>query len=52
MRPVWRDWRFVACECKAAGAPSRTVEGAWANWDTRSAPEEGPEQPDLFGGSL
>lgn len=52
VRPVWGDWLFIACSCKAAGAPARTVGGAWANWDRRSEPVEELEQLELFGGEL
>lgn len=39
IKPVWKTWWFVACECKAAGSPGRTLEDAWANWNHRA---EGP----------
>ena len=38
VKTVWKTWRFVACRCKAAGAPARDDEGAIANWNTRRAP--------------
>lgn len=40
VRPIWQTWRFVACACKAAGAPGRTEAEAIANWNRRSAPKE------------
>ena len=36
VKTVWKTWRFVACKCKAAGAPAKDDEGAIANWNTRA----------------
>ena len=36
VKTVWRTWRFVACKCKAAGAPAKDDEGAIANWNARA----------------
>lgn len=36
IKNVWGNWRFVACECKAGGAPARDDAGAIKNWNTRA----------------
>ena len=35
IKNVWQTWRFVACECKAGGAPAKDDEGAIRNWNIR-----------------
>lgn len=48
IKSVWKTWRFVACECKAAGAPAKTDELAMANWNNRSI-SAGVDADELYG---
>lgn len=35
IKTVWGNWRFVACKCKAAGAPGKNDFDAVDNWNKR-----------------
>lgn len=48
VKDVWKTWRFVACDCKAAGAPAKTDELAIANWNNRSV-DRSSDDDELYG---
>lgn len=35
VKPVWKSFRFVACQCKAAGPVMKTEEEAIEAWNRR-----------------
>lgn len=47
IKPIWKDHWFVACKCKAAGAPGKTIKAAWDKWNKRR-PEEKPQVQEVL----
>jgi len=36
IKPVWKDYRFVACKCKATGPVAKDEDGAVRLWNERA----------------